>query len=91
MRPHRMIEGISLEAPLGVILSELSSAGVPDDLLFMMQLVFDLFGYDLRNQTAHGLIRMGDCTQDNAVRVLQLYLMVCEVSLAQPHAEATAG
>lgn len=48
----------------------------------MLEVAFDLYGYNLRNDTAHGFLRIGDCTRDNAYRVLQIYLIAAELFVA---------
>jgi hypothetical protein len=92
MRPHS-IPGISVEAPLRAIQAELRSAGVDDDFLFMVELQFDLFGENLRNEIGHGLARISTCTIGSCARVLQLYLHLCEFRLeaATPARSNVAG
>jgi hypothetical protein len=78
MRPHPAIDGVTVEATLGTLVTQLRGK-VVDDFMFMVEMLFDLYGENLRNEIGHGIARIGTCTPGNAARVLQLYLFLCEL------------
>jgi hypothetical protein len=88
MRTHKNLPGVTVEVPLGYVLDELSSVVVDDGVIFMLKIVLDLYGLNLRNQFCHGLANIGDCSINNAARILQLYLILCEL---RPSANDTRG
>lgn len=77
MRSHPSLPGVTLEVPLGYVLDELAHVIADDGVIFMLEVVLDLYGLNLRNLFCHGLADIGDCEIDNAARILQLYLIVC--------------
>lgn len=87
MRTHRDIPGVTLEVPLGYVLNGLASVIVDDGVIFMLEVVLDLYGMNLRNQFGHGLANIGDCSIDNAARILQLYLILCGLRSQPPGAK----
>lgn len=79
MRPLKAIPGVTVEAPLATVLDHLAAVILDDGVIFMLDVVLDLYGLNLRNIFTHGLINIGDCCVDNVVRVLQLYLILGEL------------
>lgn len=83
MRSHPSLPGVTLEVPLGYVLDQLAHVIADDGVIFMLEIVLDLYGLNLRNLFGHGLADIGDCAIDNAARILQLYLILCGLRPAQ--------
>jgi hypothetical protein len=83
MRAHQNIPGVSVEMILPTIVGQLEHADVlsRDQALMLHVVLDDLFGLNLRNDIAHGLIRRKACSPENMARVLQLYAMVAELPI----------
>ena len=75
--------GTTQEITLGQILPRLVERGVmAEDDRFLFSLVLeDPTGDNLRNDVAHGLIRLAGCTDDRVARVLQLFAIVASWAL----------
>ncbi len=91
MRAHRDHPGTTVEVPLGYVLDQLTTVIVDDGVIFMLEVVLDLYGLNLRNQFGHGLVSIGDCCLENAGRILQLYFMLCELRESEVASELSGA
>lgn len=74
------------EITLGRILSRLTEKGVmTEDDRFLFSLVLErAAGDNVRHDIAHGLIRLGACTDEQVARILLLYTIVASWTLPSP-------
>ncbi len=81
MRPHAAIPGVSVEMNLSMVMTRLERAEILSrDQAFLFNVVIaDLFGFNFRNDVAHGLVRVAACTPELMARILQLYLIIAAV------------
>jgi hypothetical protein len=85
-------DGELRERPLGELLRAGEADGtLPSPLARLLQAVLsEDWGLNLRNRTAHGLVRPEDCSQPNVDRVLHIALLLARIRLEEQEPVADA-